>query len=69
MTALQLGLLVVGVALSQVALALLYLRPKAASAPPGSRYVLWRPLLVLATLALAIGIAMLILPEHLWFSP
>jgi hypothetical protein len=63
MTYWQLALLVTAIALSQVAFALFYLRPKMAIAPPGSRYAVWRPLLVLGLFALLISLILLVFPD------
>lgn len=60
------GALVVLLATFQLAMALLYFRPKALRREAPSRYSLWKALSFLSLIALVLGILMLILPQQLW---
>lgn len=65
----QFALVVACISLSQVAVAILYMRPRAIARGRGSRYSSWRLLLAISTPALLLALLLLILPENLWWNP
>jgi hypothetical protein len=62
----QIALLIMVIGVSLIAMSLLYLRPQALARAEPSRYVFWEPVVILASLTTAMGLVMLLLPEHFW---
>jgi len=65
----QFALIVASISLSQVALAILYMRPRAIARAGGRRYSSWRLLLAISAPALLVALLLLLLPENLWWNP
>jgi len=62
----DIALIIIIIALSQVAMALLYLRKKALIHPTSRAYARWKPLLLFSLVALFIGIIFFVFPEQYW---
>ncbi|GAB4543602.1 MAG: hypothetical protein Fur002_15920 [Anaerolineales bacterium] len=65
----HISIVVIFISLSVLAVSLFYFRPIANQLDIPNIYLRWKALAALAIVALVVGVALLIVPERLWWNP